>query len=298
MENIVYCGDKLKFFTNGEETIKLKHGDIIPCGFHEGRTFKANPWNKGKTASSDYRVAENVRKMLETRIENGSYENPWNKGLTKNNNESLKIVSEKVSESRKSKPSWNKGLPMSDETKNKLSESHKGIIPWNKGLSKETSDSVKSMSEKLIGHTCFVSDWDAAKRKEYETKKKNNSFNSSKMEQDLISEMVKIYGENDVIHPYRDERYPFNCDIYIKSQDLFIEVHGTVEHYGRPFDKNNPLDVQEANTILEKAKNRGAKSRYWNIYRWWTEIDPNKLETFRKNNLNFKIIYPNLIIEE
>lgn len=43
MENIIYCGDKLKFFTNGEETIKLKHGDIIPCGFHEGRTFKANP---------------------------------------------------------------------------------------------------------------------------------------------------------------------------------------------------------------------------------------------------------------
>ena len=36
------------------------------------------------------------------------------------------------------------------------------------------------------------------------------------------------------------------------------------------------------------------------LYKWWTEIDPKKkLDTFRRNNLNFKIIYPDgLIIDK
>jgi len=33
----------------------------------------------------------------------------------------------------KGKSSWNKGIPMSEESKRKLSESKKGQIPWNKG---------------------------------------------------------------------------------------------------------------------------------------------------------------------
>lgn len=36
----VYNGEKIKFFTNGEKTIKLKPGDEIPDGFYIGRTFK------------------------------------------------------------------------------------------------------------------------------------------------------------------------------------------------------------------------------------------------------------------
>ena len=32
------------------------------------------------------------------------------------------------------KPSWNKGIPCSEETKRKLSEATRGRIPWNKGI--------------------------------------------------------------------------------------------------------------------------------------------------------------------
>jgi len=294
----IYEGDKIKFFTNGVRTIKLKPGDDIPLGFYPGRTFKSNPWNKGLTAETDERVKANGQATKETRLQKGNYVS-WNKGLTKDTNDSLETISKKLSLYRKGKEPWNKGIPASEERKLKQSQSMMGHVPWNKGLTKETNASLMSASNKLKGHECFVKDWELAKQKEYSTKKKNSSFNSSKVEKDLINELIQEYGEEDVIHPYRDVRYPYNCDIYIASEDLFIEVNGTIEHNGRPFDPNNEEHIKEAEQIRSKAEQKGPRSRYWNIYKWWTEIDPKKLQTFRNNNLNFKIIYPNgLIIDK
>lgn len=42
---------------------------------------------------------------------------------------------------------WNKGVPMSDESKQKVSNSKKGTIAWNKGIK------VPSTSEKMKGNT-------------------------------------------------------------------------------------------------------------------------------------------------
>lgn len=294
----IYQGDKVKFFTNGEKTIKLKPGDEIPDGFHLGRTFNHVSWNKGLTAETDPRVKANGQKTRETRLANGGYSS-WNKGLTKETNDSLKVVSQKVSAARKGQPAWNRGVPASEEQKQKQSAAMMGKPAWNKGLTKETNSIMKQISDKLKGHECYVTDWDAAKRKEYETKKLNGTFNSSRLEKKLIQEFIDQYGEENVIHPYRDDRYPFNCDIYIKPLDLFVEVQGTIEHNGRPFDKNNPQHQEEAQKILQVAESKGPSSRYWNVYKWWTQIDPLKLETLRKNNLNFRLIYPDgLIIDK
>lgn len=294
----IYEGERVKFFTNGVKTIKLKPGDEIPEGFYMGRTFKSNPWNKGLTAETDERVKIIGQSTKKTRLANNNYHS-WNTGLTKENNATLKAISSKLSAYRKGKEPWNKGIPMRDEVKVKISNANKGKTAWNKGLTKETNDSIKSTSNKLKGHECFVKDWDLAKQKEYDTKKKNKSFNTSKLEKEFIDALIKEHGEENVIHPYRDNRYPFNCDAYVVPLDLFIEVNGTIEHHGHPFDKNNEDDVKKAQRIFELASSRGQNSRYWNILKWWTEIDPKKLETFRKNNLNFKIIYPNgLIIDK
>lgn len=286
-----------KFYTDGVKTIKVKDGDIPPVGYKPGRTFNVNTWNKGLT-KDDPRVAKNVANMRQTRIDNDSYHS-WNKGLTKETSTSLMQVSQKVSKAKKGQEPWNKGIPASETRKKAQSAAMKGRIPWNKGLSKETNDSLKRTSQKLIGHKCFVTDWNTAKQREYETKKRNKSFNSSKPEQELIQALQAEYGEENVLHPYRDSRYPYNCDIYIKSIDLFIELNGTIEHNGHPYDPSNPDDLAEAVKIEDRANQSGPKSRYWNILKWWTEIDPKKLETFRKNKLNFRIIYPNgLIIEK
>lgn len=281
------------FYTDGIKTIKLEDGDVIPEGFYKGRTFKSNPWNKGLTKEDDERIAQNASAMRETRIKDGSFVS-WNTGLTKETNESLKIVSEKVSKARKGNPSWNKGIPATEEQKRKQSEAMQGKTSWNKGLTKETNDSVKSISEKMLGHKCFVSNWEETKRKEYETRRENGTINSSSKETELLNLLISLYGESDVIHQYFDkERYPFKCDFYIKSIDLFIEYHGTWTHGARPFDESDESCINTLNDWKEKSLN----SKYYEIAIYnWTDLDVRKLETFRKNHLNFMIIYPNNLI--
>src|SRR3989304_5916908 len=45
-----------------------------------------------------------------------------------------------------------KNKKQAESQKKKNAEAHKGNIGWNKGLTKETSESVKRISESKIGH--------------------------------------------------------------------------------------------------------------------------------------------------
>ena len=56
----------------------------------------------------------------------------------------------------------------------------------------------------------------------------------------------------DAINTYKDERYPFNCDFYIPSKDLFIELNLFWMHGKEPFDKNNKEHLKRLNDIYKK----------------------------------------------
>ena len=285
-----------KFYTNGIITKKFNPEiDIIPDGFHRGRTFNANPWNKDLTAETDERVKANGQSTRNTRIRKGNYHS-WNDGLTKETNDSLKIVSEKVSKAKKGKPAPNKGVPASEEQKRKQSKAMKGKPAHNKGKNKNNYEPCKRTSEKMKGHPDFVKDKEAAKKKEYETKKKNKSFNTSKAEKELTGLLISLFGDEDIKHPYRSEDYPFNCDFYISSLNLYIEYQGTVEHQDHPFNISNDGDIKTLQCLREHAEKGKKNNRYYNIIDWWTIKDPLKLKTFVENHLNFLLIYPNNII--
>ena len=85
---------------------------------------------------------------------------------------------------------------------------------------------------------------------------------------------------------YKDERYPFNCDFYVPSLDLFIECNYHWTHGKEPYNENN---VEHQNILrLWKSKN----SRFYdNAIETWTKRDVDKLKCFKTNNLNFKIFY-------
>ena len=125
------------------------------------------------------------------------------------------------------------------------------------------------------------------KLKEYETKKKNGTFNSSKIENKIYLKLKEKF--SDTIHIYRDKKYyPYNCDFYIPTKDLFIELNFHWTHGKEPFDKNNKQHLEKLNDWKNKSKN----SKFYKqaIY-VWTELDVRKLENFKKNNLNYKIFY-------
>lgn len=130
--------------------------------------------------------------------------------------------------------------------------------------------------------------------KMYLTKKKNNSFNTSKAETQIHKYLINKFGENDIKTQYKSKLYPFNCDFYIKSLDLYIEYNGMWTHGWHnnkclgSFDKDNSEHVQILNLWEEKAKESQFYKRA--IYTW-TNTDVRKLETFKKNKLNYKIFW-------
>ena len=118
------------------------------------------------------------------------------------------------------------------------------------------------------------------KIKKRETMKKNNSYNKSKEEEYINKILCKKFRK--IERQYTSELYPFACDFYIPSLDLYIEYQGFWTHGGEPYDKNN----QNHQEILQKwIKN--THPQYKNAINVWTTRDPLKRETARKNNLNW-----------
>lgn len=52
----------------------------------------------------------------------------------------------------------------------------------------------------------------------------NGTINTSRPENCVYEKLTTAF-KNDVVRYYSDERYPFECDFYIKSLDLFIECN-------------------------------------------------------------------------
>ena len=122
------------------------------------------------------------------------------------------------------------------------------------------------------------------KNKVNETKRKNNTFNSSSNEEQIYNILLTKFNPDNIIKNYKSELYPFNCDFYIKSLNMYIEYQGLWTHGNIPFDKNN-IECQNKLAIwTEKAK---TSQYYKNAIYNWTIRDVNKRNYAKENNLNW-----------
>lgn len=125
-------------------------------------------------------------------------------------------------------------------------------------------------------------------QKAFETKKKNGTTNSSKIQEWFTDELRQIYGTDDVLTEYKEARYPFHCDVYIKSKDQFLELNIYFTHGEHPYNKNNIDDTKKLKLWEDKAK----QSKFFqNAINVWTVTDPLKQQFALKNNLNYKTFY-------
>jgi hypothetical protein len=268
-----------KWYNNGMAEVCTKNG--CPEGFVKGRLplspeikahYKANG-ERSKNMSVEKRLATNAKisatKQAKTADEKVMYarhvseslkgkhtgKTPWNKGK------------------KGVQKAWNKGKRMADETRLKQSIQRKGRIPWNKG---------KHTGERTDEHKLdFL-------KKQYATKKANGSFNTSLPEGRYYEYLVSVYGADDIVRQYSDSRYPYTCDFYVKSEDLFIELNLSWTHGGKPFDASDHKDIEKLNRWKEKAKR---SDFYKNAIETWTVRDVAKRNAFIDNNLNFMVIY-------
>ena len=114
-------------------------------------------------------------------------------------------------------------------------------------------------------------------QKEYATKRKNNSFNKSKPEDESYILLKEKY--SDIIRQYRSKLYPFNCDFYIPSIDLYIECNYHWTHEFHPFDPNNEEDIKRYNKLQELYHGKYGKT--------WVDLDVRKRNIAKQNNLNW-----------
>ena len=131
-----------------------------------------------------------------------------------------------------------------------------------------------SKEEHLLTHTY------EANLKRYLTFKKNNSFNTSKPEDESYVLLKEKYP--DTQKQYKSELYPFNCDFYIPSLDLYIECNYHWTHGFHPYDPNNIEDKNK----LKLWKSKSTKF-YDNAIKTWTIRDINKRNIVKENKLNW-----------
>lgn len=124
-------------------------------------------------------------------------------------------------------------------------------------------------------------------RKISESKHKNGTHNTSKPEEELYSMLCDHYGSDDVFRQYNlDDRYPYNCDFYIKTLDLFIELNATWLHGGSWFDIESEEHIAKLQFWMSKGKpmyDRGVEI--------WAMYDIKKRECAKKNNLNYVVLW-------
>lgn len=126
------------------------------------------------------------------------------------------------------------------------------------------------------------------KNKVLSSKRKNKSFNSSKIEEKFANYLIK--NNIDFKRQYTSDNYPFACDFYFPEYNLYLEIQGSWVHGGHPFDSNNVDDI----SVLECWKNK--KTAFYNTaIQTWTVRDVLKREIAKKNNLNYLEMFTNKI---
>lgn len=135
------------------------------------------------------------------------------------------------------------------------------------------------------------------KNKSFETKIKRNNFCSSKKEELFYDLLLTKFSRDDIIRQYKEERYPFHCDFYIKSLDLFIELNLYWTHGFHRLNKNDKKDILRLERIRRNQKlitlrnGKVVKNSYYQAELVWTVSDPLKQKIAQDNNLNYIAIY-------
>ena len=126
----------------------------------------------------------------------------------------------------------------------------------------------------------------SVQEKVYKTKQHNKTFKKSKQEDETYFKLISLFGISDIERQYKSDLYPFACDFYVKSLDLYIECNYHWTHGTHPFDINNKEDKLEYEKLL-----KGNIKKYSSTLDVWCKRDVKKYNIAKKNNLNYLMFY-------
>lgn len=122
--------------------------------------------------------------------------------------------------------------------------------------------------------------------KAFETRMENGCGPTSKLEDRCYAVLCDKFGERDVSRQYRSKRYPFPCDFYIRSLDLYVEMNLSWTHGGHFYDATDSADIDKV--ALWRSKDT---DYYRNAIYTWTVRDVLKRNAAAVNNLNYLVFW-------
>lgn len=282
------------WYNNGIKEIQIGPNEVIPDGYVRGRLPLTQQQKQQRT--NKFLATMNQKSEQELDAINQKRSNTLKKTFSQQDDSVKQQTIEKrketmMNKSDEEKVAYRQKLSQASKGKNK------GYTPWNKGLTKETDERVaKNSLNTSLGvrkHNQELLDSDPEYFKNWrshinDVMRQNHTFNTSQPEEKYYQQLVDKYGVEDVVRFYSDDRYPFICDFYIPSEDLFIEYNGTWTHGGHPFDENNLDDIFTLEQWQEKAK---TSQYYQNAIYTWTVLDVRKQKIAKENHLNYMTIY-------
>lgn len=118
---------------------------------------------------------------------------------------------------------------------------------------------------------------------------------SSNIELKYYNFLLTLFDKQDIEQNYnKDNRYPYRCDYYIHSLDLFIEIQASWTHGPVPFDKYNKEHMLIFREWLNKQITYNSQYYKDAIYTWCVR-DKIKHKSVQQNKLNFIEFYTNNI---
>lgn len=123
-------------------------------------------------------------------------------------------------------------------------------------------------------------------QKNLDTKRENNTLNTSQSEERLYFLLCQKFGEFDICRQYSSEFYPYLCDFYVISRDLYIELNGSWTHGMHWYDEVKDRD------LAAEFQDKAAKSEYYrNALTVLTYRDVEKRTAAKQNNLNYVVFW-------
>ncbi len=193
-----------------------------------------------------------------------------------------------------------RGWTLSNSSKEKIETRKKTMVDrygtTNPTLIPGVVDKIKQTCRERFGYDNPMQN-EEIKSRQIEKANKNRNYGTSRDEIKL-KEILEEHFRDLKYHYRKDKRYPFNCDFYIPSKDLFIEFQGSHFHHFRPFDENSVEDLEELERLKKKSlylKNK-RNNNDWNVYDGiiaiWTNRDPRKRQIAKDNHVNLLEVWP------
>lgn len=123
-------------------------------------------------------------------------------------------------------------------------------------------------------------------RKISETKSKNNTFCRSIPEEQAYGILSLVFP--DLCRQYYSDEYPFRCDFYSPTRNLFMECHFNWLHGKQFYYPDDEFCKRKPDFWREKSK---TCPQYVSAIETWTDRDVKKREIAEKNHLNYLVFW-------